>query len=211
LPKKKKAATRELPGVKQSSGTNQLFADETRKNDLKASLKMLGWLNDTLDVAATSAGKHVSRNAVLALLILHKNREAQRGRTFLQLYRAWRVAAKSTAVEESLRIALGQLILAGLVTVGKVGDIATSKFQERDLQRLIGTLLQSGLQPLRRVQLTDEAIERVDKIRETIDQRIEELRKDVTLHDRKIFDRMIKESLPYPPTKPPQPAKPLGV
>lgn len=77
---KQKTGAKTLADPKQVSGPIELPSNDARKNDLKASLKIIGWLNDTLDIAAKSAGKHVSRDAVLALLILHKNREAEKGR-----------------------------------------------------------------------------------------------------------------------------------
>ena len=174
---------------------------DTGKEDLKASLKIVGWLNETLDAAAKRAGKQVSRDAALTLLILHKNDEAQSGKKLLQAYRSWRVSPKSMDVEESLRVALGHLIRIDLVTVGGVGDVAFSKLEPRDLQRIIGKLLEKGLQPIKKIRLTDQASTRIDMMRETIDQRLESVRHVLSARNRKVFDQLIKSSLPYPPAK----------
>jgi hypothetical protein len=67
-----------------------------------------------------------------------------------------------------------------------------------------GKLLEKGLHPLRKIQLTNEALKRIEPMRKTIDQRLEGIRKDLTTRDRKVFDKLIKDSLPSPPSKPPR-------
>lgn len=176
---------------KQSSGNDVL------KDDLRASFKVIGWLNDTLDAAAKLLGKQAGRDAVMALLILHKNPKARNGKKFLHLYRTWRAARGSEEIEESLRVALGQLLRAGLVTVGEIGGVAVSELEPDDLQVAIGKLLE-GLQGLRKIQLTNEGRKRIKLMRQTISQRLRGVRKDLTTDERRVFDKLIKRNLPNP-------------
>jgi hypothetical protein len=173
--------------------------------DLKASLRVISWLNETLDAAAKAAGKQINRDAALALLILHKNGDIDKGKKFLQIYRSWRVSPKSVAAEETLRVALGQLMLEGLVTVGRVNVTATGALKNSDVQMLIGDLLCSGLNSLRKLRLTPKAVEKVKAMRQTIDSRLDATRKSLTPGDRKLFDKVVQQSLPDPPAKLPKP------
>lgn len=172
--------------------------------DLRASLKIIGWLNDTLDAAAKCIGGRASRDAALVLLILHKNRKAKTGKKLLQLYLAWRGARRSIETEEPLRVGLGQLLGAGLVTAGEVDGIAVSKLKQDDIQGTIGVLLEKGLHPLRKIQLTSEAPKCVDLMRQTINQRQEAVLEGLTPHDRRVFEKLIEDSLPSPPPRPPR-------
>lgn len=140
--------------------------------DLIASFKMIGWVNESLDAAAKHLGKQASRDAALTLLILYRNHKAKSGKKLLQSYRAWRGAHRSKAIDEALQVALGQLLRAGLVTVGKI-------------------------------RLTSEGQKRIELMRRVIDQRLGKLRKSLAPGERRVFDKLIKESLEDPPTKPP--------
>lgn len=180
-------------------------SNDAGRSDLIASFKMIGWVNESLDDAAKRIGKQASRDAALALLVLYKNHKAKNGKKFLQLYQAWRGAQKSTAIDESLQVALGQLLRAGLVTVGEIGGVALSKLEEDDIQRAIGKFLEKGLHSLRKIRLTSEGLKRIALIRQVIDQRLGDLRKDLSARNRRVFNKLIKDSLPYPPSKPPHP------
>jgi hypothetical protein len=160
---------------KQSSRT------ETGKDDLRASLKVIGWLNGTLDAVAKSVGRQASRDAALALMILHRSHKAKsgkkavNGKKFLQSFRAWRSSPNSQMIEESWGVALAQLILGNLVTV--------------------------------RIQLTGNGIDRIEEMRETINRRLKTVRRDLSNHERQIFNTLIEESLPLPPPKLPRQAR----
>lgn len=160
MPKKKRHP-------KQSSST------VAGRADLIASLKIIRWLNATLDAAAKSVGKQAGRDAALTLLILDRNFKAKSGKKLLQSYRTWRGAHRSKAIDESLQVALGQLLRAGLVTVGKI-------------------------------RLTNKGHKRIEMMRRVIDQRLGKLRKSLTPRERRVFDKLIKESLEDPPPKPPR-------
>lgn len=172
------------------------------KQDFRASLKILGWLNDTLDTAAECVGRWASRDAALALLILHREAKAKNGKKLLQLYETWSGAGNSKAAESSLQLALGQLLRAGLVTVGEIGGAEVSTLNGKGLQGAIGKLLEKGLRSLRKVRLTKQGQRRIGLVRRKIGRRLEGLRKDLTPPEREVFDRLIKKSLPYPASSP---------
>ena len=174
------------------------------KQDFRASLKILGWLNDTLDAAAECVGRWASRDAALGLLIIHREAKAKNGKKLLQLYETWSGAGNSRAAESSLQLALGQLLRAGLVTVGEIGgvEISTLRGKGKGLQVAIGKLLEKGLRSLRKVRLTKQGQRRIGLVRRKIGRRLEGLRKDLTPPEREVFDRLIKKSLPYPASSP---------
>jgi len=191
-----------MPVPPEKRYSRQSSAGGAGKEDLRASLKIIGWLNETLDAAAKCVGRGASRDAALALLILHREGKAKNGKKLLQLYEIWSGAGSSKAAEPPLQLALGQLLHAGLVTVGEIGGVEVSKLRRKSLQGAIGKLLQGGLRSLRKVHLTKQGLRRIGLIRRKVGRRLEDLRKDLTPPERAVFDRLIKKSLPYPALSP---------
>jgi hypothetical protein len=148
----------------------RMIKTNSARQDLSASLMTIGWLNGTLDAVAKCVDERASRDAALILLILHRNPKARSGEKLIQAFRAWRVARTSKAVEESFRVAMGQLLRSGLITVADIG-------------------------------LTDRAEERIRLMRQTIAERLDIVRRGLSPRNRKLFDKLIKSSLPLPPPK----------
>jgi hypothetical protein len=189
--------------VPQQKGRHQpLLNDFVGSDDFRASLKLIGWINETLDAAAASLGKKGTREAVIALLILHKSGRSLSGKKLIQEYRSWSASPHSSAVEEGLQTAQGKLIRARLVEVGSIGSTVVSKLKTEDIEEIIGKILEKGVASLNKIRLTEAGHERTKAIRSTIEGRIEEVRKDLNPNDRKAFDDLIGATLPYPPAKP---------
>jgi hypothetical protein len=165
--------------------------------DVRASLQMVGWVNSTLDVAAGCLGKKGTREAALALLILHQNRNGISGKKLIQMYRAWSATARAP-IEDSLRIAHGRLIREGLLEVGAIGRTDVSKLKHASLQKAVGRLLEKGLLPVKQIRLTDLGLERTKMMRRKIDDRLNSIRAELNPRDQVIFNKLIEDILPYP-------------
>jgi hypothetical protein len=172
--------------------------DNVLAQDVRASLRVFGWVNAILDAAARRIGKDATHEAVMVLLILDRNGKLN-SRELIQAYRSWSVALTSTTIGDTVRLAEGQLLRAGLITVGSVGETKASKLKDLDVQTLIGTVLEAGVQGIDQIRLTGKGQRIARRMHQTIDERFDEVRDTLGKRDKKLFKKLFEKSLPVPP------------
>jgi hypothetical protein len=166
--------------------------------DLSASLRFIGWLNETLDGAAEVLGKKCKHEMVLMMLILHENQKGLSGRRLVRQYADWKAEPRGLDSEHEVRQLLAHALLARLVEIGSVAETPVDTIGNSDLQTAFGRILDQGLMSFKNIRLTLEGKSRTKKIRSMIDDRLEEIRRELPRSRRKTFDKIIEKKLPYP-------------
>jgi hypothetical protein len=160
-------------------------------DDLRASLRAVAWLNETLDAAASLLKGEATREMVLTLLILYKKGNVN-GKRLTRTFAAWTATKVSHELEHSVEKALGQLLRTGLATADR----------KSDFQKAIGKVLELGGQSLKEIELSAQGKNRARAIRSLIGDRLDAIRGTLDKASQIEFDRMVRRTLPAPPATP---------